>query len=61
MLNVSGLGVRPGARRLGKRLEAIDGLLAATAETHQMIFVTRNRRDFEALGIPMINPWMAGN
>lgn len=43
----------------GRPLPAIDGLLAATALQHQLTLVTRNRRDFEGLGVPLINPWDA--
>lgn len=38
-------------------LPAIDGLLAATALHHNMALVTRNTRDFEGLGLNVINPW----
>jgi hypothetical protein len=37
----------------------IDGLLAATALQHDLSLVTRNTRDFESLGIRLINPWQA--
>jgi toxin FitB len=47
------------AQRFGHRLEVIDGLLAATAETHQLTLVTRNTKDFEELGISLLNPWLA--
>lgn len=43
----------------GRPLPAIDGLLAATALQHQLTLVTRNRREFEGLGVPLINPWDA--
>lgn len=43
----------------GRPLPAIDGLLAATALQHQLTLVTRNTRDFEGLGVPLINPWEA--
>lgn len=36
---------------------AIDSLLAATAAHHGLSLVTRNARDFEGLGIEVINPW----
>ena len=38
-------------------LPAIDSLLAATAAKHGLSIVTRNARDFEGLGIKVINPW----
>ena len=37
----------------------IDGLLAATALHHNLIFVTRNTRDIAATGVVTFNPWMA--
>jgi toxin FitB len=37
----------------------IDGLLAATALHHNLIFVTRNTRDIAATGVAAFNPWMA--
>lgn len=43
--------------RVQRPLPAIDGLLAATAIRHGMSLVTRNTRDFEDLGLPVINPW----
>ena len=43
--------------RVQRPLPAIDGLLAATAIQHGMSLVTRNTRDFEDLGVPVINPW----
>jgi len=35
----------------------IDALLAATARVHGLIMVTRNVRDFEALGVSVFDPW----
>ncbi len=34
-----------------------DALIAATASVHSLTLVTRNTRDFEPLGIPLLNPW----
>lgn len=34
-----------------------DALIAATALVHRMIVVTRNVRDFEPMGIEVLNPW----
>lgn len=42
-----------------RTLPAIDGLLAATALHHDLTLVTRNTRDFQGLGVPLINPWEA--
>ena len=34
-----------------------DALIAATALVHGMSVVTRNLRDFEPTGVPLIDPW----
>ncbi len=34
-----------------------DALIAATAMIHGMTVVTRNVADFEATGVPLLNPW----
>ncbi len=34
-----------------------DALIAATALVHGMTVVTRNTGDFEASGVPLVNPW----
>lgn len=34
-----------------------DSFIAATAYVHGMVVVTRNVRDFEAAGVPVVNPW----
>ena len=36
-----------------------DALIAATALVHGMTVVTRNIGDFEAIGVPLLNPWDA--
>ncbi len=46
-------------RRLGRPAGAIDELIAATALTHDLIVVTRNRRHFEASGCELLSPWSA--
>ena len=45
------------AHRQGKPLSAIDGLLAATALSHDLTLVTRNISDFAAAQVPVLNPW----
>ena len=37
-----------------------DGLIAATAVVHSLVVVTRNLADFEATGVPLLNPWQQG-
>jgi len=39
------------------KLPAIDGLLAATAQHHDLILVTRNVDDVAPTGVPVFNPW----
>lgn len=41
----------------GRPLPAIDSLLAATALEHDLTLVTRNFKNFECLGVSIINPW----
>jgi predicted nucleic acid-binding protein len=43
--------------RRGTNVQAMDGLLAATAFAHDLTLVTRNTRDFAKLDLPMLNPW----
>jgi predicted nucleic acid-binding protein len=45
-------------RATGRELPAIDGLLLATARTHDLIFVTRNTRDCADRGVSIVNPWL---
>ncbi len=41
----------------GVPLPSIDGLLCATARTHNLTVVTRNTSDFERSGVGIYNPW----
>jgi toxin FitB len=41
----------------GMPLPTIDGLLAATALTHNLVFVTRNLKDVQATPAALLNPW----
>ncbi len=36
---------------------ANDAMIAATAYRHDMTVVTRNVKDFEELGVKLLNPW----
>jgi len=45
------------AEGAGVRIPAIDGLIAATAAATGLTVVTRNTRDMEATGVPLLNPW----
>jgi toxin FitB len=41
----------------GRPLSMADGLIAATALEHGLTLVTRNVKDFEQLGVTILNPW----
>lgn len=45
------------AERRGRRLDVVDGLIAATALHHGLSVVTRNVADFDASGATLLNPW----
>lgn len=38
-------------------IPVVDGLMAATARVHNLTLVTRNLRDVERTGIPLLNPF----
>jgi len=42
---------------LGRRMEAMDAFLAATAEVHRLTLVTRNTSDFQPTVKGVLNPW----
>ena len=47
-------------KKMGRRLDdAIDLQIAAIARVHGMAVVTRNVKDFELVGLEIINPWQA--
>ena len=41
----------------GQSMPAIDSLIAATAQEHNFILVTRNEADFAGTEIEILNPW----
>jgi predicted nucleic acid-binding protein len=43
--------------RKGRPASVPDGMIAAIAMRHQAEVATRNVRDFEALGVKVVNPW----
>jgi hypothetical protein len=49
-------GMRAHMRR---SLSPIDGLIAATALSHDLVLVTRNERHLAGLGVRVMNPWTA--
>jgi predicted nucleic acid-binding protein len=46
---------------VGRPIGAMDAFIAATAEAHGLILVTRNVSDFEASIKAIINPWANQN
>jgi predicted nucleic acid-binding protein len=42
----------------GHRIEAMDAVVAATAEVHGLTLVTRNVKDFPSLRLELLNPWI---
>jgi predicted nucleic acid-binding protein len=45
------------AERAGKKMPAVDGLIAATALHHGLAVATRNGNDMSASGVTIIDPW----
>lgn len=45
-------------RLRGLNTGVLDIFIAATAIVHDLTVVTRNTRDFEALDVPLLNPWL---
>jgi len=43
----------------GRQITMADGLIAATALEHDLTVVIRNVRDFDGLGVSLINPWQS--
>ena len=51
--------LRAQAKHSGHSLAPSDALIAGTAVANNFALVTRNVRDFENLGIEVVNPWNA--
>jgi toxin FitB len=47
------------AKRTGRPISAVDGLLAATALHHGLALVTRNVADFATAQVQVVNPWQS--
>ena len=50
---------RWGELSAGRSIPVIDTLIAATAINHGLTLVTRNTRDVESTGVPLVDPWQA--
>lgn len=46
------------AKRRGRGLSSMDGLIGATAIAKNLTLATRNIKDFEGFGIELFDPWM---
>jgi hypothetical protein len=47
-------------RSVGAPLSVEDGMIAAICASRSLRLATRNFRDFQGLGLELINPWEAG-
>lgn len=52
---------RHAARLMHRRSSVLyeDAIIAATAQVHQLVVVTRNTADFDTFGVPLLNPFLA--
>jgi predicted nucleic acid-binding protein len=46
------------AKRCGRDMSSMDGLIGATAIAQSLTLATRNIKDFDGFGIDLYNPWM---
>jgi len=44
-------------QKSGMTLGSMEAFVAATAETHDLTLATRNIKDFQRLGISLLDPW----
>jgi toxin FitB len=49
--------LRAGAEARGRPADGVDALIAASALVRGVAVATRNARDFEPLGVAVIDPW----
>lgn len=49
--------IAAGRRSAGRPIAPVDCLIAAIARSREMAVVTRNVRDFEDIGIAVVDPW----
>jgi toxin FitB len=44
-------------QKMGLTLGSMDAFVAATAEAHGLTLATRNVKDFQSLGLSLLDPW----
>lgn len=49
--------LRGAFRARGEQRSQADLLIAATCQAHQLVLVTRNVRDFDSCGVPVLDPF----
>jgi predicted nucleic acid-binding protein len=61
ILPMDGRAFREWARLMDGRSDHLleDAMIAATARVHRLTVVTRNARDFQPFGVPLLNPFAA--
>ena len=61
VIAMEGADFRRWARLMHRTSDALaeDAMIAATALVHKLTVVTRDTRDFEPTGVPLLNPWLA--
>lgn len=61
ILPMDGRAFREWARLMDGRSDQLleDAMIAATARVHRLTVVTRNARDFQPFGVPVLNPFAA--
>lgn len=45
------------AESAGRALPAVDSLIGASALAHNLVLVTRNGKDFDGMGVEILDPW----
>ena len=53
--------IAAGRRAAGRPIGEADCQIAAISRSRRAVLVTRNVRDFEGAGLPIIDPWSAGS